>query len=202
MVAALRSWWPLVALFAAGLTADVTFKSSFGELGEHAAGHLASSSVFLPGLTVIAVILWATPAARRQADVWLAASAWAAALFVVMVGNLRVVNAIGQQPWTDDDAAELGAGIPGFESGHDLAAVGAWAAVGSAILLAFVLLARGHISLRAAVGSIALSLIIPPFLNPGAGVLVLVVALCLARRRREVALLPAGGPATPQPSYP
>lgn len=201
MSAALRNWWPLPALFAAGLTADVTFKSSYGELGEHAAGHLASASVFLPSLTLIAVILWATPAARRQVDVWLAASAWTAALFVVMVGNLRVVNTIGELPWTDEGAAALGAGIPGFESGHDLAAVGAWTAVAAAIALAVVLLARGHVSPRAAVGSVALSLIIPPFLNPGAGVLVLVVALCLARRRREVTLLPTVGSATPRPSY-
>lgn len=202
MIATLRSWWPLAAAFAAGVTADVTFKNSFEAVGEHAAGHLASASVFFPSLTVIFVLLWSTPRARRQADVWLSASAWAAGRYVVMVGNLRVVNAIGDRPWTDDTADELGASIPAFESGHDLAMVGAWTAVGAAILLALVLLVRGHITRQAAIGSVALSLIVPPFLDPGAGVLVLVAALCLARRRREAGSLTVDGAVTPQPSYP
>lgn len=202
MIATLRSWWPLAAVLATGVTADVTFKNGYGELGEHAAGHLASASVLFAGLALITIMLWATPRARKQADVWFAAVAWAAALVVVMVGNLQVVNAIGGRLWTEENAAELGAGIPAFASGHDLASVGAWTGVGAAILLTFVLLARGHISRRVAVGSVALSLILPPFIIPGAGVLVVVVALCLARRRRETSRLPAQGAATPQPTHP
>lgn len=201
MVATLRRWWPVAAALAFGLTADVTFKNSYGELGEHAAGHLASASALFPGLAMIAVMLWATPRARRQADVWLAAIAWAAALFVVMIGNLEVVDAIRARGWTDEETDLLGDGVPAFVAGHDLAAIGAWTGVGAAVLLTVVLLARGHISPRVAIGSVALSLVIPPFLAPGAGVNVLAVALCLARRHREGTTLTADGALRPQPSY-
>lgn len=201
MIGTVRRWWPLPAALIAGLGADAAFKASYGELGEHAAGHLASASALFPGLAVVTIMLWAAPRARRQMDVWSAAAAWLAALVVVMIGNLQVVDVIGTEDRVDD-AVALGVVVPGIEAGHDLAAVGAWVGVGAAVLLAIALLVRGHISPRVAIGSVALTLIVPPFIIPGAGALVLVVGMCLARRAREAGPSTAEAAVTPQPSYP
>lgn len=183
MIGVARRWWPPAACLLAGLAADLLFKRSHGGLGEHAAGHLASASGLFPGLALIAIMFWAAPRVRRQAGVLIGAIAWLAALGVVMVGNLTVVEAIGARDWTDESATQLGAGIPGFGSGHQIAGVGARIGVAAAILLAIALLARGDVRPRVAVGSIALSLLFPPFIIPGAGVIALVVALCVARGR-------------------
>jgi hypothetical protein len=135
------------------------------------------------GSVLIAVIVWSTPPTRRWPDVWIASGIWIAALVGVAIGNLRVVDAIGGADWTNEEAAVLGAGLPGFESGHDLAEISMWLAVAAAIVLSIVLLLRSQISRAVAIGAILVSLLFPPWFFPGAGVVVLAIALCLARNR-------------------
>lgn len=202
MFATVRRWWPLPVAVVAGLGAEAIFKASYGQLGEHAAGHLKSASVLFSGLGLVAIAFWAASRARRQLDAWLSAAAWLVGLVVVMIGNLQVVHAVGDRDWTEEEAATLGAQLPGFEAGHQVASVGAYIGVGAAVLLAIVLLARGHVSRRVGLGAIALSLVFPPWIIPGAGMNVLGVAPCVARRRREVDTTTAPGAVTPQPSYP
>lgn len=185
MVTFFRRWWPVPMLIAAAWVLDfLLFRARYGDAVGHAAGHLASAAALFPGLLVLSIILWATPRARRQPDVWMAGAAWIAALIGVMVGNVRVVDAIGTRDWGNDEVARLGAGLPGFSSGHDLAELASYFGVAATIVLAIVLLARHHVSPRAAVGAIALSVVFPAWITPGAGGYVLAVALCLARRRR------------------
>ena len=149
----------------------------------HASGHLSSATAVFFGSVLIAVIVWSTPPTRRWPDVWIASGIWIAALVGVAIGNLRVVDAIGGADWTNEEAAVLGAGLPGFESGHDLAEISMWLAVAAAIVLSIVLLLRSQISRGVAIGAILVSLLFPPWFFPGAGVLVLAIALCLARNR-------------------
>jgi hypothetical protein len=108
---------------------------------------------------------------------------WIAALVGVAIGNLRVVDAIGGADWNAEQADAFGAGRPGFESGHDLAEISMWLAVAAAVVLAIVLLLRSQISRGVAIGAILVSLIFPPSFFPGAGVVVLAVALCVTRHR-------------------
>lgn len=108
---------------------------------------------------------------------------WIAALVGVAIGNLRVVDAIGGADWSAEQADALGAGLPGFESGHDLAGISMWLAVAAAVVLAIVLLLRSQISRGVAIGAILVSLFFPPWFFPGAGVVVLTIALCVTRNR-------------------
>jgi hypothetical protein len=124
------------------------------------------------------------PSARRYIDVWIACGAWVGALVGVAIGNLRVVDAIGVADWTDEQADALGAGLNGFESGHDLAEMSMWLGVAAAIILAIVLLVRGQIGRGVAIGAVIVSVLFPPWIVPGVGVLVLAIALCVARSRR------------------
>lgn len=182
----LRGWWPLPLAIALSSVAEAVFTSRHGDLGEHAAGHLASSKAIFSGLAMVAVMLWATPRARRQLEVWLASAAWLAALVVVLIGNLQVVTVLGTTDWVDAGAVAFEP--PGVEAGHGLAAVGAWTGVGAAVVMTVVLLVRGHVSRRMAAAAVVLSVVVPPFIMAGAGVNVLAIALCVARWRRETDL--------------
>ena len=56
-------------------------------------------------------------------------------------------------------------------------------AVTAAVVLAIVLLLRSQISRGVAIGAILASLFFPPWFFPGAGVVVLAIALCVTRQR-------------------
>ena len=175
-------WWPVVAFLAVAIVVQTIALRGYDAHG-HAAGHLSSAQAVFFGTALVAIVLWSTPPARRQPDVWLACGSWIAALVGVAVGNLRVVNAIGSADWTDEQAGALGAGLPGFESGHDLAEISSWLAVAAAVLLTLVLFVRRHISRSVAIGAGIASVLFPPWIFPGAGVLVLAISLCVRRNR-------------------
>jgi hypothetical protein len=164
-VTLVRRWWPIIAFVAAALALQAILLREYDAHG-HAAAHLSSAKVVIFGSALIAIVLWSTPSARRYPDVWIACGAWIAALVGVAIGNLRVVDAIGGADWTDEQADVLGAGLRGFESGHDLSEISSWLGV------------------AAAIGAVVLSLVFPRWIIPGAGVLIVAVALCIARGRR------------------
>jgi hypothetical protein len=179
----IRRWWPVPAFIVVAIALQTILLGDYVAHG-HAAGHLASAQAVFLGSALIAIILWSTPSARTYPDVWIISGAWIAALVGVAVGNLRVVDAIGGADWTNEQAGALGAGLPGFESGHDLAEVSSWLGVVAAVVLALALFLRGQIGKGVAVGAVLLSVVFPPWFFPGAGVLVLAVALCITRSRR------------------
>jgi hypothetical protein len=178
-----RRWWPIVAFIAVAIALQTILLRDYDAHG-HAADHLGSAQVVFFGSALIAIILWVSPSARRYPDVWIACGAWIAALVGVAIGNLRVVDAIGGADWTDEQADTLGAGLRGFESGHDLAEISSWFGVAVSIVLVIVLLLRGQIGRGVAIGAVLVSLFFPPWIIPGAGVLVLAIALCVARSRK------------------
>jgi len=180
--AVIRHWWPVVAIFAGSIVIQTVALSNYEARG-HAGDHLGSAKFIFLAAALIATILWAAPRARRQPDVLVAAAAWLAAAGAFAAGNLRVVDAIGGADWTSDEADLFGPALPGFESGHDLAALAAPLGLVAALVLAVVLWRRAHVSPRAAVAACAGSVVIPYFLIPGAGVAVLAVATC--RRRAK-----------------
>jgi hypothetical protein len=105
----------------------------------------------------------------------------------VLVGNVRVVDALVGSGMADTPTSELVVG-PELDAAHDLANLAPWLAVVAAISLTAAMWRGGHISGRVAAGAVVLSVIVPPWIVPGAGVIVVTVACCLAfhRRAREL----------------
>jgi hypothetical protein len=174
------TWWLVPTLIAIGLVAQIRFVSRY-DVGGHAAEHLASASVPFMAAATLGILFWATPRALRQIDVVLAAAAWFAMTVVVMIGNLRVV----------DDLVDAGYGftptstVPDVAD-HSLANSSIWWAVVAALVLVAAFRWRHHIGDAATVGA-CVAMIFPPWMIPGAGVLVLTVVRCVAhgRARRD-----------------
>ena len=186
-VRGLFHWWPVPTFVAIGLVAQTRFVSRY-DVGGHAAEHLASASVPFMAAAAIGVLFWATPRALRQLDVVLAAAAWLAMTVVVMIGNLRVV----------DDLVEAGYGftptskVPDVAD-HSLANSSIWWAVAAALVVVAAFRWRHHIGDAATVGA-CVAMIFPPWMIPGAGVLVLTVVRCVAHgRERRSRSTPSSG---------
>jgi hypothetical protein len=179
-----RNWWPPVAFLVPILVAQRLWLGDY-EASGHAAGHLGGATVVF-GLTfVVSLIVWATPRhLRRLPPLWILASAVCLAGLVITIGNLRVVDAIGTNNWTDEQAGIRGPALPGFESGHQLAERGMWIATLCALVLAGWLLWKGAVRTRPGVAAMILCVIIPPWILPGAGLAVLAVALVVNQARR------------------
>ncbi len=176
-----RRWWPVPAAIAAGLVAESLVKGRYDVSG-HAAEHLSSATAVCIGTSIVAIVLWATPAARRQLDVLLALGAWLAAEVVVLVGNVRVIDTLVDAGYGDAPTAT----VPDIAD-HGLAGLGMQLAVAAAILAAGAMWRRKHVGVAAAVGSVLLSLIFPPWIAPGFGMVVIVVARCRAHGRAMAA---------------
>jgi len=172
-----------VVLASSIVVQTLLFESRYDVSG-HAAGHLSSATAPFGAFALVAILLWSTPTGRRQPDVLVACLAWLAATVLVLVGNVRVVDALvdaglGRAPTE---------GLPDVAD-HGLANLAPWLAVVAAVTMAGVFWRRGHVSRRVAVGSALLSVVFPPWIIPGAGVLVLVVARCIVYARSSTALL-------------
>ncbi|MGH9279564.1 MAG: hypothetical protein ACRD12_15875 [Acidimicrobiales bacterium] len=170
----LRRWWPLPVLVGVSLFVQKTFFESRYDVSGHAAEHLMSATAPFFASVLVAILFWVTPGARRRVDVIVAAAAWWAATVLVLVGNVNVVDAL----------VEAGYGHAGTDDipvpvDHGLANGAPWLGVVAALALTAVMWRRGHVSTGVAVGAALACLIVPPWIFPGAGVLVLVIARCL-----------------------
>ena len=165
------------------LLAQRVLLSSRYDVGGHAAEHLASASAPFMAAAVLAILLWATPPARRQIDVLVAGAAWFTTTVVVMVGNLRVIDdlvAAGYSHTPTDSVPDV--------ADHALANSSIWFAVVAALVLVASFRWRRHIGNRAAIGAAIVTVLFPPWIIPGAGVIVLTIVRCVARiRERSVA---------------
>jgi hypothetical protein len=177
---AAQQWWPVPALVATAVLAQRVLLTSRYDVGGHAAEHLATAAIPFIGAAVLAVLLWATPLAVRQVDVLVCVVAWFGATIVVMIGNLRVVDDL------------VGAGYAQTPTGsvpdvadHALANSSVWYGVAAAVLLVAAFRRRGHIGNRTTIGAVIASVIFPPWIIPGLGVVVLAIVRCVARGRER-----------------
>jgi glycerol-3-phosphate acyltransferase PlsY len=76
---------------------------------------------------------------------------------------------------------------PDIEAAHGWANLAPWLGVTTALILITVLWRRRYVSTPVAIGAGAASLLVPPWILPGAGVIVSVFARVLPRRRRSLA---------------
>jgi hypothetical protein len=175
LVPTVRRWWPVPVILASSITVQKVFFESRYDVSGHAAGHLDSATAPFGALALVAILLWATPAGRRQLDVLVGCLAWLAATVLVLIGNVRVVNDLvdaGLSHASTEDLPDV--------ADHGLANLAPWLAVVAAVAMTGVLWRRGHVSRNVAIGAALLSVVFPPWIVPGAGVVVLVVARCIA----------------------
>jgi hypothetical protein len=175
LAAVFRRWWPVPVVMAGSIAVQKLFFESHYDVSGHAAGHLSSATAPFGAFAFVAILWWTTPRGRRQPDVIIACLAWLGATVLVLVGNVHVVEALvdaglGHAPTE---------GLPDVAD-HGLANLAPWLAVVAAVAMAGLFWRRRHVSRNVAIVSGLLSVVFPPWIIPGAGVLVLVVARCIA----------------------
>ncbi|HET9442510.1 MAG TPA: hypothetical protein VFO65_04255 [Acidimicrobiales bacterium] len=189
-----RSWWPAPAMLAVVVVAQSVWSRGYDPRG-HAADHFAGAGSVFAAAFVAGVLVWGvTPAARRRPELWVLAGLLVAAALLETVGNVRVVDAIGDRDWTDAEAAALGASRPGFEEGHELVELGGWGLKVTGLLLAAWLWWRGEIGRVVAAIAIVAAVAVPPWLLTGLAALVTTAGVLARRARRPPAPAPAPGP--------
>ena len=119
---------------------------------------------------VISFLFWATPRARRQIDLLVTAGLWFATTLLVMFGNLRVVDDLVAAGYSRTPTGS----VPDVAD-HSLANSSVWYAEVAALLLVAAWRHRRHIGNRATIGAVVATVIIPPWIIPGAGVIVRLV---------------------------
>lgn len=181
-----RRWWPAaVALVAVLLVQAFAFTGRY-DVGGHAAEHLGSATAPFAAAFLVFLLLFTTPPARRQVAVLAASAAWFGATVLVLVGNVRVVDALidaGHRHTPTDALVETGT----IEDAHDLANLAPWLGVLAALGIVLAVFVYGHISRRVAIWSGVLCVVFPPWIIPGAGVGVVVVARAVAYQRESTA---------------
>lgn len=165
-----RALWPVPALIATSLIAEQLLVTSRYDVGGHAAGHLASASAPFMAAAILCILFWTTPLARRQADLLVVGGVWFATTLLVMVGNLRVVDDLVAAGYSHTPTGS----VPDVAD-HSLANSSVWYAVVAALVLVAAWRRRRHIGNRATIGAVVATVIIPPWIIPGAGVIVLAI---------------------------
>ena len=182
-----RDWWPVPAFIAGALLAQQLLLSSRYDVGGHAAEHLAGATAPFMAAAVLSILFWATPRARHQIDLLVVAGVWFATTLVVMAGNLRVVDDLVAAGYSRTPTGS----VPDVAD-HSLANSSVWYAEVAALLLVAAWRRRRHIGNRATIGAVIVTVIIPPWIIPGAGVIVLAI-VCLVKRGRAADSVPITG---------
>lgn len=177
-----RRWWPVPVMVAASLAAQKVLFESRYDVSGHAGEHLSSATAPFMAFAVVAILLYVTPRARRQPVLLVASAAWLVTTVLVLVGNVRVVDALVRAGHRDTPTSHLVENAA-VESAHDLANLAPWLAVLAALALTVAFWRYRHVSGRVAVGAAVLNVIFPPWIIPGAGVVVLTIARCVAHQR-------------------
>lgn len=168
--------WPVPLILALSISVQKAFFESRYDVAGHAAEHLGSAGAPFLAAALLAILLWATPAARWQPDVLAGGAAWFATTLAVLAGNVRVI----------DDLVAAGVGkvstadVPDVAD-HGLANLAPWIAVVAALALTAAIWRRRHVNGRVAGVAAVLNLLFPPWIIPGAGIVVLAAARSIAR---------------------
>ena len=177
-----RRWAPF-GLFlvapAVGALVDLLVRGPRG----HWSGHVGSGAAAAGQL--LAVVAGAV-LARRRLNVLLVLLLTIVAMGLVLevIGNQRVAASIWQTSYGDEEAAAIGPGFEGFESGHALAGTGDMLVVLGGIAFALALGALRRVGPGVAVAGVVLSLF-PPWILPAVGT-VLLLAFLLRGPRQAV----------------
>jgi hypothetical protein len=177
-----RRWWPVPVLLASSIVVQKVLVERRYDVSGHAAEHLQGATVLFPAVVIVAILLYAAPLARRQPLVLVACAMWLLSTMLVLIGNIRVVDALVDAGLADTSTSQL-VMTETLASAHDLADLAPWFGVVSALAVTAALWRYGHISARVAIGAGLLSVVFPPWIVPGAGVFAVTIARCIAFQR-------------------
>ena len=175
-------WWPVPVLIVMSVGAQKALLESKYEVAGHAAEHLSSATAPFAAAAVVGTLLLTTRGALRRPVVLAALVAWFVATILVMVGNIRVIDALvaageGRTPTTELSESTT------VETAHGLANSAPWFGVVASLALIVAFWRYRYVSWRVALGAAVLSVIFPPWIIAGAGVLVITIARCIAYAR-------------------
>jgi hypothetical protein len=182
----LRVLAPLAGILAAIIAVQAWWARGYSPTG-HASEHFSSATVVFGIAFMLSAVVWALPSRiRRQPALWVLVSLVAVAAVVNAQGNLQVVDAIGNENWSLDDVASLGPIREGFDEGHARAELGGLAGVVAAGSLIVWLGARRVISRRLCLGAVVACVLVPYWIFPGFGLVIVAGVLVTRRVRRDL----------------
>lgn len=186
----LQRWWPLPAVIAIALVAQQVTYSGRYDVGGHASEHLGSGAFVYLAAAVAVLLLWLAPAARRSPIVLLGLAAWLVAGVAIAIGNVEVVDALidSGQATTSGDLVRDSETV---DQAHDLANTAPLYAVAAAMLVTFGLHRVGTASKRLASIAAVLNVLIPYWIIPGFGLVVITIAQIVQRERSARGTPPA-----------
>jgi hypothetical protein len=177
-----RRWWPVPVFVATSIAVQQATYTGRWDVGGHASGHLASGTFVFFASVVAALLLWLSPPARHSSLVLAGIVTWLGAGIAIAIGNVRVVDALidsGQVHTPTDDLV----GSEALSDAHWLADNAPYVAALGGILILGGLLLAGAVSRRLAIACALLTVLVPPWMMPGVGVVVATIALAVARER-------------------
>ena len=184
----LRRWWLVAAAVGVSVCVQQVVLTRRYDVSGHAAEHLGSASVPFFAFVVVVAVLVATPQARRQPAVVAALAAWFGVTVLVLIGNVRVVDALIDAGMAHTPTSQL-VDNDAVAAAHGLADAAPWWGVAAALAVVAALWRGGHVSPRVAVAAGVVSLVFPPWIVPGAGLVVLAVARVIAHEREAKQLI-------------
>ena len=174
-IARLLRWWPIPVTVATSLILQRVLLESRYDVAGHAAEHLSGASAPFAAAALCVILVWATPAVGRQWEVLGSMALWWAMTVLVLVGNLRVVQDLIDAGYSRTPTSS----VPDVAD-HSLANSSVWLAVIASIVMIAAFRRRRHVGNRLTVGAVIASALFPPWIFPGLGAVVLLVARCIA----------------------
>jgi hypothetical protein len=191
VIAIVRRWWPIPVVVALSIVIQTVVYTGRYDVSGHAAEHLSSGSFVFFATAVAGVLLWTTPAARRSPFVLVGLATWLGAGVAIAIGNVRVVDALidaGQSTTSTDGLVESSA----VNDSHWLANTAPLIAVAGAFAVVLgVYLVRAASARLAGVAAV-LNVLIPYWIVPGFGVVLVAIARIVAVEK--AARSPGGAP--------
>lgn len=89
-----RRWWSVPVLLVTSMVVQKVFFEGRYDVSGHAAEHLSSAAAAFPAVALVGILLYVTPRARRQPLVLVTSATWLVSTVLVLVGNVRVVDAL------------------------------------------------------------------------------------------------------------
>jgi hypothetical protein len=189
-IARLLRWWPIPVTVATSLILQRVLLESRYDVAGHAAEHLSGASAPFAAAALCVILVWATPAVGRQWEVLGSMALWWAMTVLVLVGNLRVVQDLIDAGYSRTPTSS----VPDVAD-HSLANSSVWLAVIASIVMIAAFRRRRHVGNRLTVGAVIASALFPPWIFPGLGAVVLLVARCIAHGKAMSAMSAGATPA-------
>ena len=164
-------WAPVAFVLVAAVVAQRLVLGRRYDVGGHAAEHLTGASAPFMAVVVVTLLARAEPRVARSPAVLVAVLMWLATTVLVMVGNLRVVDdlvAAGHAKTPTSSVPDI--------ADHSLANAAPWLAVAASLAVVLTCRRSRIIGNGLAYGAAATSVLVPPWIIPGAGVIVVTVA--------------------------